>query len=43
MNRSPSFLFVVGGAFGVDDAKPRWLKICLSPLVLNHLLAQAYS
>lgn len=44
MNRSPSrIVFVVGGAFGVDDAvKARaQLKICLSPLVLNHLLAQA--
>jgi 23S rRNA (pseudouridine1915-N3)-methyltransferase len=36
-------VFVVGGAFGVtDDVKKRAQKtICLSPLVMNHLIAEA--
>ena len=38
-------IFIIGGAFGVNEEvrKRADLKICLSPMVLNHLMAQAVS
>lgn len=38
-------IFVIGGAFGVnEDVRKRAdLKVCLSPMVMNHLMAQAMS
>ncbi|MNT56711.1 Ribosomal RNA large subunit methyltransferase H [compost metagenome] len=38
-------IFIIGGAFGVnDDVRKRAdLKVCLSPMVMNHLMAQAMS
>lgn len=36
-------VFIIGGAFGVNDEVKNiaHLKICLSPFVLNHLMAKA--
>lgn len=38
-------IFVIGGAFGVNDQirKRADLKVSLSPMVMNHLMAQAVS